>query len=107
MPSTSVEALRSKLESEIDRVPWSELSSHASADRLFLVGASLDLLDVAIAIATDATVEVEAWIRDGLLTRPGFDDVSAWDASPQQGFQCVIVQPFVLALHPLRIGGSP
>jgi hypothetical protein len=102
--SPSPEALREKLAAEVDLVPWSEMRSHALAGRLFLVAGSLDLLQVAAAIALDAATEVAGWVEDGSLIRPGGREVERLDDAPQREFQCVIVQPFVLARDPERSG---
>jgi len=97
--SLSAEAVRAKLAAELDLVPWSEMRSHALADRLLLVGPGLELLDVAVAIALDAATDIAGWIEDGSLARPGGPEVESLDAAPQQELQCVIVQPFVVAQH--------
>jgi hypothetical protein len=91
---------RTKLSAEVDLAPWGELKSHALADRLFVVGAELSLLDVAVAIASDATAEVEAWMRAESLMRPSEEQMTSWDETSAMPFRCVIVAPFVLAqLH--------
>jgi hypothetical protein len=98
--SQSPDSLRSKLAAELELVPWQELKSHALADRIFVVGSALDLLDVAVAIATDAVAEIEVWSDQGLLARPTVEDIAAYDTTPQRSFHCVIVQPFVLIRDP-------
>lgn len=96
----AAETLRAKLAAELDRVPWSEVRSHALADRLFLVEAGLDLLDAAVAIALDRSAEVAGWIEDGAIQRPSREDAQRLDGTPERELHCVIVQPFVLAQHP-------
>ena len=93
----SQEALRAKLAAERDEVPWRELRAHALADRLFLVGVHLDLVEVAVAIALDATAEVGAWVEEGALRRPGPAQIAVFDADEEVVLRCVIVKPFVLA----------
>ena len=94
---TSPEALRAKLGAELDLVPWQELRSHALADRLFLVAADLEVLEVAVAIACDDSAAVSGWIEGGSLARPSGDELNAFDGEPGRELRCVIVQPFVLA----------
>jgi len=91
---------RTKLAAEIDFVPWRELKSHALADRMLVVALELNLLDVAVGVACDATAEVEAWMRADAITRPSAEQVAAWDETPAMPFRCVIVAPFVLAQLP-------
>jgi len=87
---------RAKLAAEIDLVPWRELRSHALANRIFLVGPAVELLDVAVAVARDATSEVATWTRGGDLGRPSQEQMTAWEETPALAFRCVIVAPFVL-----------
>jgi len=101
----SSQGLRAKLAAEVDRVPWPELKSHARADRLFVVAAHLDLLEVAVAVATDSATQVESWIGRAELARPEREELDAWGAQARLEFRCVIVQPFVL-VQPLA-GESP
>jgi hypothetical protein len=95
-PSGSPDAIGAKLSAEVDLVPWPELKSHALADRLFVVAEVLDLVEVAVAVATDAAARVEGWIASAQLKRPGRQQLEAWDADDRTAFRCVIVQPFVL-----------
>jgi len=95
-PDPNFPSPRAKLAAEIDLVPWRELRSHALADRVFLVGPDLELLDVAVAVACDAAGEVAAWTRGGDLARPSQEQMTAWEETPAPVFRCVIVAPFVL-----------
>jgi hypothetical protein len=95
----SDQALRTKLAAELDLVPWRELRSHAEADRVFFVGETVLLLDVAVAIAGDAMPRVDAWIRAGEIGRPTQGQLDAWATKPDLAFRCVIVAPYVLIQH--------
>ena len=88
--------LRSKIRSEILPTTWEDLAPHFARGGLVLAAGHLDLLEVAMAIATDDKARVEAWLADGGLC--GVPDAWAegWaEASPR--FQFVILQPWVLA----------
>jgi hypothetical protein len=90
--------VRAKIESEIDETLWYALAVHAQRDALFLVDPSLNLADVAHAIATNRTAIVAHWIDAALMKRPSADERAALDAAlPAPRFRIAIVQPFVLA----------
>lgn len=81
-------ALRAKLDQE--RLPADGPDLAAHHDRVLLVR-GLDLLDAAVAVATDDTASVAAWLTSGRLVRP-----EKADLKPQQ-FEILIVPPFVIA----------
>jgi hypothetical protein len=95
-------SVRAKLAEEIDWAPWRELKSHALDDRLLLVALELNLLDVAVGVASDSTAEVEAWMRAESIARPSAQQMAVWDDTPAMPFRCVIVAPFVLVQLPSR-----
>ena len=91
----SQDDLRSRLESEIERAPWTWLQPHAEREAIIVVGPDLGLLDVACAVAHDEHNQVEKWLEDKSLTKPTVDQLRAWDRDPGQEFQFIILQPFV------------
>ncbi len=89
--------LRAHLANEVHRVDWKPLAPHAKRGGLILVDGALDLVNVAVAVATDDAARVEEWMKDGRLTKPTPDQVDAWKEDTEDRFTVVIVQPYVLA----------
>ncbi|MET0341784.1 MAG: DUF2288 family protein [Polyangiales bacterium] len=88
--------LRDKLKSEIMPGAWPELRYQFARGGLLLVRPDHDLLEVALAIATDDQAEVGRLLSEGALWRARDDDARAFEAAAHR-FQFVIVQPWVLA----------
>ncbi|HMY21426.1 MAG TPA: DUF2288 family protein, partial [Polyangium sp.] len=61
----------------------------------------LDLVDVGVALATNDTKSVEAWIQSGKLLKPSAEDLSRWSVATNLTFMSVVVQPFVLIHRPV------
>lgn len=94
----TVSELRTRLEQERFESEWETLAVHHAREALFVVDGQLDLIDAAIAVATDDRDPVAAWLASGLLARPTEEQADAWGAEREAGprFVFVIVQPFVL-----------
>jgi hypothetical protein len=89
---------REQLRAEVLRAGWDELAPHFARGALLVLAGELDLLDVAVAIASDDTPAVTAWLADGRLRRASDPEAAAW-AESKPVFQAVILQPWVLAQH--------
>ena len=87
---------KAQLSEELADVEWSSLIPHAQRDALIVVSPSLDLIDVAVAMANDNVSLVQQWISKQLIYKPSSDDLSSWNAHPAKKFSTLIVQPFVL-----------
>ena len=59
--------------------------------------AKADLLDVALAIASDDLDQVTEYIDAGQIFRPSLAQLADWCVDPSTRFQVVILQPYVLA----------
>ena len=96
--SESENPIRAKLRTEIMAVSWSHLVPQFARGALLVLEPHGDLLDVAEAMARDDRVATEAWLSEGCLRRATDDDARRF-AEPESPvrFQCVIVQPWVLA----------
>ncbi|MFT3925520.1 MAG: DUF2288 family protein [Myxococcales bacterium] len=96
--SRSDSPARAKLRGEVMAVSWSDLVPQFARGALLLLAGSLDLLEVAEAIASDDRARVERWLSEGGLRRASDDDARELsEAGGSTRFQCVIVQPWVLA----------
>jgi hypothetical protein len=88
--------LQTQLSQEMAQMPWSDLIPHAKRDSLILVNHRLNLLEVGVAVAKDNATLVNQWISEGLLAKPTQQQLSLWNDLPEQKFNTIIVQPFVL-----------
>lgn len=94
---TGSEDRRARLAEEIYRVDWRPLAPHAKRSGLILVDGSLELLEVALAVAGDESVKVRAWMEAQQLRRPSREEIEAWADETEERFTVAIVQPYVLA----------
>ncbi len=91
------EDLREKLKSDIQATHAPELLPHHRRDALFMVRKDVDILDAAVAIASDATEIVAVLIKEEKLFKPSLAQLSDWCVDRELRFQFVILQPYVLA----------
>ena len=94
---TRQEALVAKLQEELAQVGWRDLRPHAGRGVLFLVQNGVDTLTAALAIARDDRGTVQAWLEAAQLVRPSETELEAWERELDKRFECLIVQPFVVA----------
>jgi hypothetical protein len=88
--------LKTRLREDMAETDWTSLIPHAQRDSIIVVNASLDLVDVAFALAQDDVTQVEYWIRESLIHKPTADELGVWNRDPTRLFLSLIVQPFVL-----------
>jgi hypothetical protein len=88
--------LREQLAEILDEAELEWLKPHIQKDAVIVVVPELDLLDVGVAIASDDTQKVQHWIGEQLLAKPSPEILNRWNANPQQKFQAMIVQPYIL-----------
>lgn len=86
--------LQAHLEGEVMEVEWDALAPHYARGAVIQVSGALPIVQVAMAFGLDAKDDVEAWLRDGLVSKPTDDDARAWSEGAR--FRFLIVQPFVL-----------
>ncbi len=91
-----MENLREQLAEILDEAELEWLKPHIQKDVVILVVPELDLLDVGVAIAGDDTMKVQHWIGEQLLAKPSAEMLSRWNNNPQQKFQAIIIQPYIL-----------
>lgn len=75
---------------------WIDLKDHQERNAIIIVDESLDLVEVANAVAGDDAKIVQGWIVSGKLTRPTPEQLAAWNAMQAKEFRFVIAQPYVL-----------
>jgi hypothetical protein len=91
-----MENLREQLAQLLDEAELEWLKPHIQKDAVILVTPDLDLLDVGVAIASDNTQSVQHWIGEQLLVKPSPEILNKWNSNPEQKFQAMIVQPYVI-----------
>ncbi len=89
--------LRECLGREVQHSEWRWLRPHHAAGRL-VFARGLDLIEVGVAVAEDDSARVGAWLADGALVQSTDVDLTTWGDERRLVF--LIVQPFVIALHP-------
>jgi hypothetical protein len=93
--------MREQLAAFLGDVYWTDLRAHAARDALIVVADDLDILDAGVAIASDDSGTVAAWIEAKLLWKPTADDLARWPAEPLPTFESLVVAPYVL-IRPRR-----
>lgn len=88
--------IQQQLQEELAPMDWETIIPHAKRDAVIVVDGSLDLVTVGLAIATDRVNEVNHWISELLIHKPSESELTTWNEQPNQEFQTLIVQPYVL-----------
>ena len=81
---------------DLAEVNWRELKIHLQRDAIIIVDPELDLIKVAVAVADDDKTRVEIWITENQLVKPTAEQLESWEQEPDNRFQMLIVQPFIL-----------
>ncbi len=100
------DAMRDTLAASLGPIQFSDIRAHLARDAVILVDASLDLLEVAEAVARDDKARVGAWIEKGLVGKPTLEQIEAWSKVEGPAWTSVVVQPFVLVREGLTSSGS-
>ncbi|MDP6946111.1 MAG: DUF2288 family protein [Myxococcota bacterium] len=100
MTEDNSSAVRAQLAADAGAATWSMLGAHAQRGGLLFVDPSLDLIDVAFAIAEDQSETVASWMEHGLLSCPTLDDIAGYAADTERQWPFVIVQPYVFVTGP-------
>jgi hypothetical protein len=94
--SPESDALRVELEKSLGPAEWSLIRKQMAKDTVILVSPSLELIEVALAVAKNEESRVQEWIVSGAVRKPDLDMLTSWEKTPERTFLCVVVQPFVL-----------
>ena len=89
------EVLKAKITAETAQINWLELQKFYAAGDVLQVSADLDLIEVAYAFATDAKVQVAAWLAQHQLGRVEPAQAQYW-VQQQQNLWAVVISPWVL-----------
>jgi hypothetical protein len=91
-----MDALRRKLQDELDTVDWRALRIQMRRDSVILAAAELDLVEVACCVAQDRAGDVAGWIDAGQLRKPTAEELAAWERNMEKTFRMLVVAPYVL-----------
>lgn len=95
MSNTDNQLLRSKLNMETARVPWTELLRHFAAGNVVFVADNLDLIEVAFQMSQDNKAMLQPWIEQQMVARASDEQAQEWlDQSAE--LWAVVVHPWVL-----------
>lgn len=95
------QAVEEKLNLETGRIAWNELARHFARGVVIRVGAELDLVKVAAAVAEDDKATVADWLASGAIANADVDDARRWEQSGE-GLWAVVVAPWVLVQEPVH-----
>lgn len=87
--------LRTKVNRETARLPWSELLKHFAQGNVVWVANSLDLVDVAVRISHDDKANITQWMNAGLIVKVNDQQAQAWLETNAELWASV-VSPFIL-----------
>lgn len=89
------ELLRAKLNAETGKLAWAELQRPFARGVVVKVSATLDLVEVALAVSRDDAARVADWARAGQIARASDADARTWQAE-QTVLWAVVAAPWVL-----------
>lgn len=93
--------MRERIAKTKGEVFWTDLEAHVKRDAVIIADEQLDLVDVGMALATNDTRNVEAWIQGGKLQKPTAEEIARWALATNLTFVSVVVQPYVLIHRPM------
>ena len=92
---TEADVLKAKLNLETAQVAWTELQRFFAQGSVVWLDDSLDLIEVAHAIAHDNTTAIKAWMDDGNLAQVSDDQAQRW-LKEDTWLWSVVVRPLIL-----------
>ncbi len=88
-------ALRATLNAETARFQWKELQRFFAAGSVIAVADGLDLVEVALRIASDDKAAVAQWMEQGRIGRVSDEQALAW-LEQDAVLWTVVVKPWIL-----------
>ena len=88
-------ALRATLNAETARFQWKELQRFFAAGSVIAVADGLDLVEVALHIASDDKAAVAQWLEQGQVGRVSDEQALAW-LEQDAALWTVVVKPWIL-----------
>ena len=95
------ELLRQKINLETATFPWSELLRHFATGNVIAVDSTLDLVDVAVAMANDNATVVSQLLANGKIAKVSDAQAELW-LEENLHLWTVVVKPWVLVQQRLN-----
>lgn len=89
------ELLRAKINGETSRMAWTELQRFFATGAVIGVSGALDLVDVAVRIASDDTEAVQKWMEAGQVAKVSDAQANTW-LEEDAMLWAVVVKPWIL-----------
>ncbi len=93
--------LRTKVNRETARLPWTELVRHFASGNVVWVADELDLVEVAVRISHDDKASVSQWMAAGQIAKVSDSQAQEWLAIDAALWACV-VSPFIIVQQEKR-----
>jgi len=93
------EDIKTQLNLETAQIAWAELQRFFASGKAIFVDASLDMIDVGMAIHKDDTARVQTWMEQGLVGAVRDDQAKQWFDSSAVVW-AVVIRPWVLVQAP-------
>ena len=77
------------------RIQWHDLQTYYAGGSVIRIGASLDLVNVAVQLGMDNIDQFQQWIAEGAIAPVAESEALAWYESNQQ-LWAVVASPWVL-----------
>lgn len=91
------EKLKEKILEDLAEADWDMLRVHNERGMVFIVSASLELGDIAVAMSLDKTQLVKNWLDNGDLFRPKEEQVSEFEKEKFKKIgKFLIIQPYII-----------
>ena len=87
--------LRARLNGETARFQWKELQRFFAAGSVIAVADGLDLVEVALRVATDDTPMIAQWMEEGRVGKASDAQAQAW-LEQDAALWTVVVKPWIL-----------
>ena len=94
-PEEDQELLRSKLNLETAKIPWSALQRQFASGQVFWLSDGLDLIEVAYQMAIDNQDQIKKWRTKGSFARVSDDQARQW-VEQDSVMWAVVIKPWVL-----------
>ena len=101
-PMIGEAAIRGKLEDSAGLVAFDDLRAHLERDAVFVVAATLSLVECGVRVAMDDVALVGRWLESQELRKPSHTERATWPEDPDRRWMALVVQPFVLVQDPLH-----
>ena len=87
--------LREEYHQQTARIPWHDLQTYYAGGSVIAVGASLDLVQVAVKLGMDDTDLFQQWIGEGMIAPVSEAQALEWYQTNQE-LWAVVAAPWVL-----------